>query len=82
MKLHRYPGFKIRKPKGLRKGVLLSSEPLYLLTFYRESDGEECLVEMTQKQIVKLLERGNILLIDLQASIDEEGNWRMKEVRI
>ena len=82
MKVHKYPGFEMQKQKGLRKGVLLSSEPLYLLTFYREVDGEECLVELTQKQIVKLLEKGGITLIDMQASIDEKGNWRKREVRL
>lgn len=82
MKVHKYPGFEMQKPKGLRKGVLLSSEPLYLLTFYREATGEESTVELTQRQILKLLEKGGITLIDMQASIDETGKWRKKEVRL
>lgn len=82
MKLHKYPGFKMPKAKRLRKGVRISSEPLFLLTFYREKDEQECLVELTQKQIAKLLEQDGIRLIHLMASIDGEGNWRKKEVRI
>ena len=46
------------KPGRLRKGVLLSSEPLYLL----EEDG--------------------IILIHLEASMNEQGNWRKREVRL
>ena len=65
----------------LRKGVLLSSEPLYLLEFCRKN-GERCLMELTKRQILDLLEEDGIILIHLQASIDEEGNWRKREVRI
>lgn len=68
------------KPERLRKGVLLSSEPLYLLEFYRK-DGKRYLMELTKRQIVELLEEDGIILIHLQASIDEEGNWRKREVR-
>ena len=80
MKLHKYPV--IRLPKAKRKGIVLSAEPLFLLTFVREADGLEYLVELTQKQIAELLENDGIRLIHLQASIDAEGNWRKKEVRI
>lgn len=69
------------KPGRLRKGVLLSSEPLYLLEFCRKN-GERCLMELTKRQILDLLEEGGIILIHLQASIDEEGNWRKREVRV
>ena len=69
------------KPGRLRKGVLLSSEPLYLLEFCRKN-GERCLMELTKRQILDLLEEGVIILIHLQASIDEEGNWRKREVRL
>lgn len=69
------------KPGRLRKGVLLSSEPLYLLEFCRKN-GERCLMELTKRQILDLLEEDGIILIHLQASIDEEGNWRKREVRV
>ena len=69
------------KPGRLRKGVLLSSEPLYLLEFCRKN-GERCLMELTKQQILDLLEEDGIILIHLQASIDEEGNWRKREVRV
>ena len=69
------------KPGRLRKGVLLSSEPLYLLEFCRKN-GERCLMELTKRQMLDLLEEGGIILIHLQASIDEEGNWRKREVRL
>ena len=82
MNIHKYPVIRMPNPQKLRKGLRISSEPLFLLTFSREEDGEEYLVELTQKQIAKLLEKDGIRLIHLQASIDEEGNWRKKEVRI
>lgn len=69
------------KPGRSRKGVLLSSEPLYLLEFCRK-DGERCLMELTKRQILDLLEEDGIILIHLQASVDEEGNWRKREVRL
>lgn len=69
------------KPGRLRKGVLLSSEPLYLLEFCRKN-GERRLMELTKRQILDLLEEDGIILIHLQASIDEEGNWRKREVRV
>lgn len=69
------------KPGRLRKGVLLSSEPLYLLEFCRKNR-ERCLMELTKRQILDLLEEDGIILIHLQASIDEEGNWRKREVRL
>lgn len=69
------------KPGRLRKGVLLSSEPLYLLEFCRK-DGKRNLMELTKRQIVELLEEDGIILVRLQASVDEEGNWRKREVRL
>ena len=69
------------KPGRLRKGVLLSAEPLYLLEFCRK-DGERCLMELTKRQILDLLEEDGIILIHLQASIGEDGNWRKREVRL
>lgn len=73
----------IRMPKSerLKKGVLLSSEPLYLLEFSRK-DGKRYLMELTKRQITELLEEDGIILIHLQASIDEQGNWRKREVRL
>ena len=82
MNAHNYPILRMPKPQKMRKGLRVSSEPLFLLTFSREVDGEEHLVELTQKQIAKLLEKDGIRLIHLQASIDEKGNWRKKEVRL
>ena len=82
MSIHKYPVIRISNPQKMRKGLRISSEPLFLLTFSREVDGEEYLVELTQKQIAKLLEKDSIHLISLQASIDREGNWRKKEVRL
>ena len=69
------------KPRRLRKGVLLSSEPLYLLEFSRK-DGKRYLMELTKQQILDLLKEDGIILIHLQVSIDEEGNWRKREVRL
>ena len=74
MNIHKYPVIRISNSQKLRKGLRISSEPLFLLTFSREIDGEEYLVELTQKQIAKLLEKDSIHLISLQASIDREGN--------
>lgn len=73
----------IRLPKTmrLRKGVLLSSEPLYLLEFSRK-DGKRYLMELTKRQIAELLEEDGIILIHLQASIDKQRNWRKREVRL
>jgi hypothetical protein len=69
------------KPGRLRKGVLLSSEPLYLLEFCRKN-GERCLMELTKRQILDLLEEDGIILIHLEASMNEQGNWRKREVRV
>ena len=69
------------QPGRFKKGVMLSSEPLYLLEFFRKN-GERCLMELTKQQILDLLEEDGIILIHLQASIDEEGNWRKREVRV
>lgn len=80
MNIHNYPVIRMPNPQKLRKRLRLTSEPLFLLVFAKE--GEEYLVELTQKQIAKLLEKDGIHLISLQASIDKEGNWRKKEVWI
>ena len=80
MTVHKYPSIHMEKPKRQRKGVLLLSEPLYLLVFSRVSDETEYLVELTQRQMAKLLEEDGIRIISLQASIDKDGNWRKKEV--
>ena len=80
MNVHDYPVIRMPNSQKLRKRLRLTSEPLFLLVFSRE--GEEYLVELTQKQIAKLLEKDGIHLISLQASIDREGNWRKKEVWI
>lgn len=82
MNAHNYLILRMPKPQKMRKGLRISSEPLFLLTFFREADGEEYMAELTQKQIAKLLSAEDVKLIHLQASIDEEGNWRKKEVRI
>lgn len=72
---------RMQKPERFKKGVLLSSEPLYLLEFCRK-DGERCLMELTKRQILDLLEEGGIILIHLEASMNEQGNWRKREVRV
>lgn len=72
---------RVRKPESFKKGVLLSSEPLYLLEFSRK-DGKRYLMELTKQQILDLLKEDGIILIHLQVSIDEEGNWRKREVRL
>ncbi len=69
------------KPERLRKGVLLSSEPLYLLEFFKK-DGKRYLMELTKRQILDLLEEDGIILIHLEASMNEQGNWRKREVRL
>lgn len=73
--------FRLPKPGRLRKGVLISSEPLYLLEFCRKN-GERCLMELTKRQILDLLEEDGIILIHLEASMNEQGNWRKREVRL
>ena len=73
--------FRLPKPGRLRKGVLISSEPLYLLEFCRK-DGERCLMELTKRQILDLLSEDGITLVHLEASMDEQGNWRKREVRL
>lgn len=69
------------KPGRLKKGVLLSSEPLYLLEFSRK-DGKRYLMELTKRQFLDLLSEDGITLVHLEASMDEQGNWRKKEVRL
>lgn len=72
---------RMQKPERFKKGVLLSSEPLYLLEFCRKN-GERCLMELTKRQILDLLEEDGIILIHLEASMNEQGNWRKREVRV
>lgn len=72
---------RMQKPERFKKGVLLSSEPLYLLKFCRKN-GERCLMELTKRQILDLLEEDGIILIHLEASMNEQGNWRKREVRL
>ena len=69
------------KAREVEKRCSLSSEPLYLLEFSRK-DGKRYLMELTKQQILDLLKEDGIILIHLQASIDEEGNWRKREVRL
>ena len=68
------------KPGRLRKGVLLSSEPLYLVDFCR--GGDRFLAELTKRQLLDLLVGDGIILIHLEASMNEQGNWRKREVRV
>ena len=68
------------KPGRLRKGVLLSSEPLYLVDFCR--GGDRFLAELTKRQLLDLLVGDGIILIPLEASMNEQGNWRKREVRV
>ena len=72
---------RMQKPERFKKGVLLSSEPLYLLEFCRKN-GERYLMELTKRQILDLLEEDGIILIHLEASMNEQGNWRKREVRV
>lgn len=72
--------FRLPKLGRLRKGVLLSSEPLYLVDFCR--GGDRFLAELTKRQILDLLSEDGITLVHLEASMDEQGNWRKKEVRL
>lgn len=72
---------RMQKPERFKKGVLLSSEPLYLLEFCRK-DGERCLMELTKQQFLDLLSEDGITLVHLEASMDEKGNWKMREVRL
>lgn len=71
---------RIQKPESFKKGVLLSSEPLYLVDFCR--GGDKFLAELTKRQFLDLLSEDGITLVHLEASVDEQGNWRKKEVRL
>lgn len=51
---------RMQKPESFKKGVLLSSEPLYLLEFSRK-DGKRYLMELTKQQILDLLEEDGII---------------------
>lgn len=71
---------RMQKSEGFKKGVLLSSDPLYLVDFCR--GGDRFLAELTKRQILDLLSEDGIILVHLEASMDEQGNWRKKEVRL
>lgn len=70
----------MQKPERFKKGVLLSSEPLYLVDFCR--GGDRFLAELTKRQFLDLLCKDEITLVHLEASMDEQGNWRKREVRL
>ena len=40
------------------------------------------MMELTKRQILDLLEEDGIILIHLEASMNEQGNWRKREVRV
>ena len=71
---------RMQKSESFKKGVLLSSEPLYLVDFCR--GGDRFLAELTKRQFLDLLSEDGITLVHLEASVDEQGNWRKKEVRL
>ena len=71
---------RMQKSEGFKKCVLLSSDPLYLVDFCR--GGDRFLAELTKRQILALLSEDGIILVHLEASMDEQGNWRKKEVRL
>lgn len=71
---------RMQKSESFKKGVLLSSEPLYLVDFCR--GGDRFLAELTKRQFLDLLSEDGITLVHLEASMDEQGNWRKKEVRL
>ncbi len=71
---------RMKKPERFKKGVLLSSEPLYLVDFCR--GGDRFLAELTKRQFLDLLCKDEVTLVHLEASMDEKGNWKMREVRL
>lgn len=71
---------RMQKPERFKKGVLLSSELLYLVDFCR--GGDRFLAELTKRQFLDLLSEDGIILVHLEASMDEQGNWRKREVRL
>lgn len=77
-----YPRISLPKIEKLQKGVLLRSDPLYWLTYRRESDGEAFIEEVTKDEILKILEAGGIQLIHLEAAVDGNGKWKKREVRL
>lgn len=81
-KITEYPCISLPKIGKLQKGVLLRSDPLYWLTYRRESDGQSFIEELTQQEMLKLLEAGGIRLIHMEAAVDAEGKWRKREVRL
>ena len=69
------------KPGRFKKGVMLSSEPLYLLEFFRKN-GERCLMELTKQQILDLLEEDGIILIHRRrGELEEKRGESMKKRR-
>ncbi len=81
-RLHIYPQIDLQNIGTLRKGLLLASEPLFWLHYQREADGQNFIAELTQNEILKLLEAGGVQLIHMKAAVDRDGNWRKREVRI
>lgn len=77
-----YPHISLPKIGPLRKGMLLYSEPLFWISYQREADGQSFMEELTQREILKLLEAGGIQLIHMEAAVDRNGRWRKREVRL
>lgn len=82
LKRTEFPYISLPKIGKLQKGVLLRSEPLFWLTYQRESDGQSFIEELTQREILNILEAGGIQLIHMEAAIDGNGKWRKREVRL
>ncbi len=80
--IHSYPQIDIPNIGTLRKGLLLVSEPLFWLHYQREVDRQDFIAELTQNEILKLLEAGGVQLIHMKAAVDRDGNWRKREVRL
>ncbi len=77
-----YPYISLPKIGTLRKGMLLRSDPLFWVTYQRETDGQCFIEEVTQQEILQLLEAGGIRLIHIEAAVDRRGRWKKREVRI
>jgi len=77
-----YPRFTLPPVGSLRKGTLLRSDPLFWITYQREMDRQCFIEEVTQQEILQLLEAGSIQLIYIEAAVDERGKWRKREVRL
>ena len=70
-----------KSPKASR-GLLLSSEPLFQLTFSRKEDGAIGVAELTKGQVIDVLMLEGIDLIKVEPAVDSDGNWIKKEVRL